>query len=232
MALPNNALSSITLPAAFNPPRTTLRDTAAAGLSDSHMGGIALGDSSHGLAYQLWTVFASAGGIWLAAPNTPALQILPNTPAIWVALSFDQNAQPFISWVVDNTGAAFYYWFDTTISGFRTSALTGPIARIFATLDDQRPVEIANSDIILAYVRGTTLYVRQQRDRFGVEYTLGTAPGPFIQFGMNAQLRIQFAFLSPGATGAVYKPVVVADVSGIKPRIWVPIQSNTVRTKQ
>jgi hypothetical protein len=233
MALPNNALSSIPIPAAFNPPRTSLRDTAASGLSDSHMGGIAIGDPSHGLAYQLWTIFAQGGGIWISSPNTPSYEILPNTPAIWVALAFNQNSQPFIAWVVNNTGTAFYYWYDSTISNYRTSTLTGPLAQVFATLDDQRSIEIANSDIILAYIRGTTLYVRQERERFGTEYTLGTAPSSrMIQLGMNSIPRLQFAFLSPGATGAVFKPVLVADVNGIKPRIWVPIQSNTVRTKQ
>jgi hypothetical protein len=211
MSMPNNVLSVRPIPAAFMPPRTVLRSTIAQGLQDVHMGGVALNDPSQGLSYQLWTATVGPGGqgIYLAAPNTPA-QLYIATSAIWVALSFDQNARPFVAYVTDNTGLAFYRWFDTTISNFRTTQIPGNVFRVFAVLDDPRPVQIQTSDIILAYVRQNTLFSRVERDRFGVEYTLGAAPGKLVQLGINHVLRLQFAFQN------------VAGGQGLPPQEWNP----------
>jgi hypothetical protein len=203
MALPNNTLSSTPLPAPFNFPRQSVRYSAVAGMSDVHLGGVALGDPSQGLSYQLWQCYAdSVGNIWLTAPNTPAYAILPNVGAAWVALAFDQNSRVFIAYAT-SSGNAFYYWFDSTIPGYRTSNLTGDILRVFAALDDNRPITISGSDVILAYVRLGVLYMRVQRDRFGVEYTLGNALATMVQIGMNAGFRFQFAFQNAQGTDPV-----------------------------
>jgi hypothetical protein len=192
--LPNHVLSTRPIPAPFLPPRTNIRFSAQAGMSDTHYGGIAIGDPSHGLSYQLWTCYTdSTGSVYLQAPNTPPFVQLANVGAVWVALAFDQNARVFIAYAQKN-GSAFYYWFDSTISGYRTTALSGVVPRVFAALDDARPLEISSSDVVLAYVRAGILYFRAQRDRFGVEYTLGTAPATLVQIGMNRVNRFQFAF--------------------------------------
>jgi hypothetical protein len=196
--MPNNTLSVTPIVAPFQAPRGALRSLAADGLSDLHFGGVALGDPSQGLTFQLWRVSAKSDGIYLAAPNTPSFKILDIRAAVWVALSFDQNARPFIAWVADESGTANFYWFDTTINNFRITTLAGPIFRIFATLDDPRPVEIQNGDIILAYVRSGNLFTRVQRERFGVEHSFGIAPGSLVQLGLNLKLRLQFAFQNAG----------------------------------
>jgi hypothetical protein len=105
----------------------------------------------------------------------------------------DQNARAFLTYA-DKNGNAFYYWFDSTLPGYRTTAIPGVVYRPFATLDDNRVVELASSDIILAYVRAGVLYFRAQRDRFGIEYTLGAAPATLVQMGMNNKFRLQFGF--------------------------------------
>lgn len=195
--LPNNALSSIPLPAPFLAPRAGVRFDAAHGLIDTHLGGTALGDASQGISYQLWTARADGTNVYLSAPNTPEFLLLPNVNAVWVALAIDQSAREFVAYA-DINGNASYYWYDTTILAYRTSALVGVIPRVFAALDDSRPIEIGNSDVILAYERAAQLYYRQQRDRFGTEYDLGAIPGispsTLVQIGMNANLRFQFAF--------------------------------------
>lgn len=202
MALPQNALSSTPLPAPFQAPRNVVRFTAFQGTVDTHMGGIALGDPSQGLSYQLWTAQIINGVVYLSAPNTaPFAFISPGSQYVWVALSFDQNARAFIAYA-DAIGNAFYYWFDTTIPGYRTTGLAFGTTRVFAALDDIRPVENTNNDIILAYVRASTLFYRQERDRFGVEYNLGAAPATLVQIGMNTKWRFQFAFQNvKGASG-------------------------------
>lgn len=191
--LPNSALSSTVLPAPFLPPRTLIRYSPIAGQSDVHMGGIAIADASQGLSVQRWTAFILGPDIWLSAPNTPAFKQLVGVNAAWVGLAFDQNMRPFITYA-DKGGSASYYWFDTLLPGFRTSAIPGSVNQVFASLDDQRPELISSSDVILAYVRAGTLYFRAQRERFGVEHALGTAPARLVQIGMNKAFRFQFAF--------------------------------------
>lgn len=193
MAMPNNTLSSQPIVGTFLPPRTVLRNTPALGLLDYHMGPVALSDPTLGIAYQLWQVRADGVNIYLSAPNTPEFVVLAQ-PALWVALAFDQNGNVFIAWTADEVGDSYFYWFDTTIPGYRITALSGPVVRVFATLDDPRPIEFQNDDVILAYTRLGTLFYRQQRDRFGIEYNLGAAPGLLVQLGISHVLRLQFAF--------------------------------------
>ena len=162
-------------------------------MSDVHYGGIALSDASQGLGYQLWTCFTDGNNVWLSAPNTPAYIILPGVGAAWVALAMDQNARVFIAYAT-LLGAASYYWFDSTIPGYRTSTLSGVIPRVFASLDDSRPALLTSSDVILSYVRAGELFFRAQRDRFGIEYDLGAAPANLVQIGMNRADRFQFEF--------------------------------------
>lgn len=191
--MPNNSLSSIAKFAPFLPPRTGTRFSSTAGKYDIHYGGIAIGDASQGLSYQTWTCFSDGINIWLEAPNTLPFIQLANVNASWVALAFDQNARPFIAYST-SAGNASYYWYDTTIPGYRTSSLTGIVPRVFAALDDIRPALSSSSDILLAYVRSGQLYMRVQRDRFGIEYNLGAAPATLVQIGMNKLFRFQFAF--------------------------------------
>lgn len=191
--LPDMVLSTTPEPSAFLPPRTVLRASAVSGLSDFHYGGIHLNDATHGITYQLWTLRIAGNGILLSAPNTSEFQELTANAPTWGALAFDQNARVFIAYV-DVTRTGFYYWFDSTIPGYRLSQLPGNIDRVFASLDDSRVPELQTSDVILSYVREGVLYFRAQRDRFGVEYTLGSPPAPQVQVGMSHGDRYQFAF--------------------------------------
>lgn len=196
--IPNDVLSTIPVPAPFAAPRTGVRFSAQSGLSDQHYGGIALADASRGITYQVWTATIEGANINLSAPAAQPFTVLSGVNAAWVALAFDQNAREFIAYA-DGLGNASYYWYDSTIPGFRTSTLTGPIFQVFAALDDSRAVESTNSDILLCYVRSGTLYMRAQRDRYGTEYNLGLVPGidhtaQLVQVGMNLNWRFQFAF--------------------------------------
>ena len=191
--LPNAALSSTVEYAPFLPPRTSVRFSSAAGAQDIHYGGVALGDPTQGIQYQLWTAYISGGDIWLSAPNTPAYKFLPGVGATWVALAFDQNAREFLAYSTESENA-YYYWYDSTIPGYTTTALPGSVPRVFAALDDARQQESSTADIILAYERTGELYFRAQRDRYGVEYALGAFAATLVQVGMNEVFRFQFAF--------------------------------------
>jgi hypothetical protein len=212
--IPNNVLSTTPIPGAFLPPRTNVRFSASAGAMDTHFGGIALGDPSQGVQYQLWTCFTDGNNIYLEAPNTPAFIELANVGAAWVAVAFDQNARVFIAYSTA-AGNAFYYWFDTTISAYRTSTITGFVPRVFADLDDARPALLASSDVLLAYQRAGTLFLRAQRDRFGVEYNLGAVPATLVQIGMNTVDRFQFAFQNVQGKANALPPAEYSPYLGI-----------------
>lgn len=199
MGLPQHVLSTTPIPAPFLPPRGTPRALPREGLTDFHFGGVALSDPSQGITFQLWTAqLKSDGFVWLSAPNTPEFAYLNvGTDVTWVTLAFDQNARPFIAYSVFDTGVSKYYWFDTVPQQFVTSTLPVGSTRVFASLDDNRSIEVQNNDIIFAYVRAAKLYYREQRDRYGVEYLLGDAPSPtalLSQIGMNYNWRFQFGF--------------------------------------
>lgn len=192
--MPQNVLSDRPISAPFNPPRTNLRFGAIEGLFDSHFGGIAIGDPSQGIVYQIWSLAADhSGNLFLSAPNTPSFSFLPGVNAVWCALAFDQNARAFAAYCTA-AGSAHYYWYDTTIPGYTTTALSGVVTRVFAALDDSRVAESATADILLVYERAGELFFRQQRDRYLVEYDLGPAPATLVQVGMNQAFRFQFAF--------------------------------------
>lgn len=203
MSMPNNALSTKPIVGAFLPPRTVLRNTPALGLLDYHMGPVALSNPTLGISYQLWRVRGDQTGIYLSAPNTPEFAILPGQSAIWVALAFDQNGNVFIAWTANVTGQSYFYWFDTTIPGYRITAIPGVVNRVFACLDDARPTEFQVDDVMVSYVRLGQLCMRQQRDRFGVEYNLGAAPGDIVQMFMTHVLRLQWAFQNTSGNAGV-----------------------------
>ncbi len=169
-----------------------MRFSPIAGKSDLHLGGVALGDGNQGNTFQLWSASIDGTDIVLSAPNTPPFALLSGISAVWVALAFDQSAREFVAYA-DASGNASYYWYDSTIPGYRTSAIPGTVPRVFAALDDSRPQESSSSDVILAYVRSGALYFRAQRDRFGVEYDLGPVAATLVQVGMNNVNRFQFA---------------------------------------
>src|SRR3546814_4839361 len=55
------------------------------------------------------------------------------------------------------------------------------------SLDDKRELESANNDIILAYVRAGSLYVRYQRERYLDEHPMRAGVSTLYQVGMNNQ---------------------------------------------
>jgi hypothetical protein len=188
--MPGNALSSVSLPSTFLPPRNVTRQA----LVDSHEGGIALNDPSQGLQVQVWTATVDgSSNIVVSAPSVSPTVIV-NVPGItWVALAFDQNMRIFLAWMTP-TGT-FFRWFDTSITAFVVTQLPAGSVLPFCCLDDLRALQSSNSDILLAYVRAQNLYYVQQRDRYGIERLLtNVGIRTFNQMGMNHTNRMQFQF--------------------------------------
>lgn len=170
-------------------------------LEDFELGPIALSDSSQGLSYQVWRLNYigddqdPAYGDFILEPQifgTPVLMF--NVPAVkTVALAFDQNGRPTIAWELENNGGSFWYWYDTNIPDFTTSQLPAGSTWPRLCLDDHRETQDFSSDVILGYIRGGTLYYRQQRDRYTIERTWATGIQPPLNtIGMTDRNRVQY----------------------------------------
>lgn len=195
MAYQENRLSTQVVPGDFQTPD----DLETSALIDYELGGIALNDPTQGLRVQTWTAVYDSGtsDLTLSAPSAGST-VLWNRPGITeISLAFDQNMNPFVAYV--QSGQAKYYWWDTNLPGFTTTNLPVGSVTPRCCLDDKRETQTAASDTILAYVLGTALYMRRQRDRFTIDYLqvdpfqdeFGN-PGKLRKVGMNHVNRLQF----------------------------------------
>ena len=147
-------------------------------LVDHEDGPVALQDTSQGLLYQVWTAKVIGYDIWLSAPNYPA-QVLASGESISdVSIAFSQNAQLHYVWV--DKEVTYLRWWDGAASQYTVTSYGDTMRTPKVTLDDHRPQQTGQSDVIFAYVKKSDngLYFRQQRDRFLTEHLLDA--GPFI----------------------------------------------------
>lgn len=173
-----------------------------------HWGPVALQDPSQGLAVKLWQIRVEqdSADLLLSAFGVPEYVWYTHSADVFeVSLSFDNNARPIVAFV-DADGNSWLRWFDPVPNAVVNLALTGVTPRV--TLDDHRPFNSANSDVILGYVRDGIVRYRQLRDRFTIEHTPPIGPGgpPAFAEGlhhlsMNSSLRLEFlAMGGPGDT--------------------------------
>lgn len=164
---------------------------------DYELGGIALNDPSQGLQYQVWVAYVRDGTIY-ARPEDGGAEtaITSDTNITEVSLSFDQNMRPTLAYVAN--GVTKLYWYDTQIGGPTTTTFAGAFSP-FLTLDDKRESQLGTSDLLFFYLRDGSLYYRQQRDRFGVEYQLATgipvSVDRIVRVGMGTNLRLQVVII-------------------------------------
>src|SRR5690606_10137576 len=99
------------------------------------------------------------------------------------------------------------------------------------TMDERRAELVADSDIILAYIRDGNFCIRYQRERYQVEHVMRTGVGArceLVSMARNLDNRIQWRFRNyenksdPNAllTADPFLADVVADLlrrSGVKP---------------
>lgn len=185
--LPDHVLSTEYIPAQFRFPRNIPKRP----LISYEYGGIALNDASQGLRVKVWRGQYIDGEIVVDADGVAPTSVLTVANVSDFDFTFDQNMRLAIAYELVGGGSRFY-WYDTTVSDYVTMDLETAVTPKCA-MDDNRDSQTARSDIILAYIRAGTLYFREQRDRYEVEYELLEAAGPaIIQIGMNRLWRFQF----------------------------------------
>lgn len=228
MALPNNELSP-------KPPKVTGYPHPVKGpgdlLVDWEVGGVALNDPSLGLDYQLWTLRVVPDGegafnFIVSPPNAPATVLFSHADVTEAALSWDQSMNPFIAFVAG--GLPYIYWHDTVEGAQTVAALAADIRTPRCTVDDKRSFNVANSDNILAYVRGGYLCVAYQRDRYQIEHQLAHV-GSYaelvsVAMSANYQLLFRVRKMTGSHPGALVQnaPFLADVVSDLLSRSGIP----------
>ena len=159
---------------------------------DYEPGGIALQDTSQGLATATWVAQYTDGAVFLGIEGKDPQRVLDRAGVDMIGLAFDQAMRPMICF--SENGEIWLWWYDPSVNKQSISPITqGQNPCI--TLDIHQREQAERSDVILAYQRGRALYMRQQRDRFTVEYPLSEeSPGALDAIGMAKTSRLQFRF--------------------------------------
>lgn len=192
MSLPDGVLSTTAEPFVFSGGRFL----PVTKVVDYEMGGIDINDASEGLLYQRWRAQLIRGQVIVDAPTVDPFVLIESADITEISLTFDQNMRPALAYV--EAGTAKLRWYDSTIPGYDVISLPAGSITPRVAMDDKRAKQATISDIILAYVRSGSLYYRQQRDRFLIEYELSTGiTTGLIKIGMNNRLRFQFMLELP-----------------------------------
>lgn len=170
------------------------------------LGGIDISDASQGLEVQVWKATQDSGNAIILTPLTsgsPYNLITLGGVASELSLAFDQNMRPSLAYVL--AGQAYLYWYDSLPADFVTTALASDVRSPMLNHDDKRAFAVngGTSDILLFYIRGSSLFYRQQRERYTVERQLATFAGSRIQIrnvGMNSVNRLQVEIIGVDKT--------------------------------
>lgn len=106
---------------------------------------------------------------------------------------FDQNMQPNLAFT--KSGRAYFWWYRTATQSYETLDLGAGAITPLAILDDKRDGLATYSDVLLFYVRGTSVYYREQRDNYAVEYHLCDGVIKLLRVGFSKGLRVQLQVL-------------------------------------
>ena len=171
-------------------------------LRDLELGSLLISDPTGGLRQATWEGYLDGQTfkVWIP-PSGSVTSVLTVTGTVTeLSMAFDSNMRPHFAYVED--GVPKFYWYDTSTNQNTITPYPG-ITSPRLCLDDKRDRQGALRDVLLFYLREGSLYCRQQRDRYEVEYFLQeTAALAIDQVGMAAhnRLRIELIYDAECAT--------------------------------
>lgn len=176
----------------FLSPENELRCTRE---DDKELGSLALYNPLGGLRQAVWRCFLSDQ--WVSLQRLPdgaiTKEIAISALATDLSLAFDSNMRPYFAWVEGL--ATKLYWYNTQSEQNEIFQIANAFSPRLC-LDDKRPRQSANRDVILCYLRDGALYARQQRDRFETEiFMMETDATELGQIGMSKGNRLQIELL-------------------------------------
>ena len=198
MALPDNTVRIDDLAVPFSQPEGDLR---ANPLKDFELAGIAIQNPDSGLNVRLWVCEKQLlGDVVLYPDDAPGDQIvlLNNVDISELSICFDRAMNPTLAYITPEGGRL--RWYDSSILEFAIVGFSG--TGCYLVLDDKSQFGNAYADVLLFYLRGSSLYYRQQRDRFLTERILHTFPGNGLFIRRAARCdnyRVQIELYGPDA---------------------------------
>lgn len=160
---------------------------------DFEDGGVALNDTSQGTMGYEWVCSVNQEKVTLQREGAASILAFELPGIVEISFAFDQNMRPAFAYRLADENL-YLRWFDSSISAYRTDNFgLGRNPRL--AMDDKRASRSASSDIIFGYIRGDSLYYRQQRDRYGVERLLRSGIDKITKLkniGMTHNLRLLF----------------------------------------
>ena len=186
-------LSSQPYPSPFSE-RVNLRSSP---LVDYEAAGPTLGAASSSVAFE-WKAESDGTSVWVSREGVEPVLVLTDVGITEVSLALDQTTNPHIAYVAG--GVAKFRWWDSLSESYQTMTLAG--ARSPRCCSDEKTPELSGDrDLLLTYLHGTQLFVRTQRERFGVEHEVVpdsstkakvNAGSRIVSFGMNTGRRLQW----------------------------------------
>jgi len=184
--IPLDLWTPVPQPAAFIVPG----DASYYPLSEIVRGGAGISDGSQGRDAQNWTFYYTGTDVKIKDEAGVDRYTLIVAGVTTLSGSFDNNMRPVMTY--QTAGGSVLYFYSTLAEDYDTITIAdGTSCRV--AIDDYREVYNAASDVLWVYVRGTTVYWRQQRDRYATERTIGTVQsgGVLHRVGQNVQRRFQ-----------------------------------------
>jgi len=188
--LPNNAISTYTGASQLLAPHPLRVNQRV----DYEEGGAAIEDASQGNMGYMWSCAFDGSAVYVQRNGQPQVQLFLKNGINEIAFAFDQLMRPSVLYQL-TSGEMELRWYDSLIAAYTTTNL-GPGVQGQMTLDDKRPSQIGNSDIIVAYRRGNSVHYRVQRERYANEYLAASGLSNSMKFrnlAMSKNLRLQFA---------------------------------------
>lgn len=145
------------------------------------------------------------------------------TPMSAVDCAYDQQNRLWVCYICDAVG--YLYWYDSLAQQMVTTNF-GPVAQAFLLTDDVRfeAVSTNTNTVVFVYLRDSTVYYRDQQDRFTIEYTaVGLPAGHYIeQVGMTTATRLEIRVAED-----TYVYDRNWDVGSMGPAPWYPLDTTT-----
>ena len=160
-------------------------------------GGVALNDPTEELTKYVWKAWTDGTSIMVKRDDLDTYHvILTDINITEVDLTFNQNMRPYITYVANDISKL--YWYDALQSKQvidEYPLITNP--RV--SLDDKRRFNVANSDIIFAYIsKDNKVKYRLQRERFSIEhdseFDRGDFDGGLVLNGIGMGVDNRFVF--------------------------------------
>lgn len=187
--IPNHKLASEYVEAEF------LYENSEDPLIDIQPGGVAIGDNSRGVDYQMWEMTYENNRLTVRSLTTNTTVVLKNNVIGVTSLSFSFTLNMDINYTYTIGDTTYLYYFDSTIQQNTETSFIN-MRDVNMIYDDLRQTQTSSTDILLVYVNTVTgkLCYRLLRDRYTIEYELSDLPrnAKLIRVGMATNLRLKF----------------------------------------